>query len=344
MGSGGGSNGSAISDSFTILPNKKYTYSSWWGDYVFSGYPLISTTVYLQEFDVSNTLLTQTTLLYRGTGHSSWNQEFSISGSLLTNPSTSYGKIYIYSEDKDGGSNTIIAIDDISLSPLSDVNSQFVLYKDKTILSSASTIITGGVTIGGNANINGNTSLVKLLTTGSITIGGNANINSTIYTISSPTNRVGILQPNPSYSLDVNGNFRVVNNAYFDSGFSSVGGGNAISALDYGTYSPTLTYDTNITSASTSGFTYSRTGNMVNVAGRLRIDSNTTGPGVLGISLPIASNFANVYNAWGSAITEYDRTSGFISASVAGDIAQLDFYANVATAQYWWANFSYRVI
>src|SRR3989304_1121707 len=69
----------------------------------------------------------------------------------------------------------------------------------------------------------------------------------------------------------------------------------ADTALDTtsGTYTPTLTNVTNIAASTSNNANYMRVGNMVTVAGQCLIDPTTTDvEAELGISLPIASNFA----------------------------------------------------
>jgi hypothetical protein len=70
-----------------------------------------------------------------------------------------------------------------------------------------------------------------------------------------------------------------------------------IGNVSSGTYTPTLTNTTNITSSTPSTTYYTRVGNMVMVSGRVTIDPTATGSITLGFSLPIASDISN--NCWG---------------------------------------------
>ena len=75
----------------------------------------------------------------------------------------------------------------------------------------------------------------------------------------------------------------------FAAGISvSSSSGNVLS----GTYTPTTTAVSNVTSVSPNGlFKYVRVQNTVNVTGRLTITTTSTGSTTVGISLPVASNF-----------------------------------------------------
>ena len=75
----------------------------------------------------------------------------------------------------------------------------------------------------------------------------------------------------------------------FAAGISVSGSsGNVLS----GTYTPTTTAVSNVTSVSPNGlFKYVRVQNTVNVTGRLAITTTSTGSTTVGISLPVASNF-----------------------------------------------------
>ncbi len=60
-----------------------------------------------------------------------------------------------------------------------------------------------------------------------------------------------------------------------------------------GTYTPTTTNVTNMTSSTPGVFQYMRVGNVVTVSGRLAFDPAGAGGFEIGISLPIASNLTN---------------------------------------------------
>lgn len=68
-----------------------------------------------------------------------------------------------------------------------------------------------------------------------------------------------------------------------------------------GTYTPTLTNTTNISASTSRLATYVRIGNVVTVSGQVDIDPTATGAVLLGLSLPIASNFTTVYQLGGAS-------------------------------------------
>ena len=70
-----------------------------------------------------------------------------------------------------------------------------------------------------------------------------------------------------------------------------------------GTYTPVLTNTTNVAASVAYPCQWVRVGNTVAVSGRLDVDATAAGAQtLLGISLPVASNFANIYELGGSAV------------------------------------------
>ncbi len=69
--------------------------------------------------------------------------------------------------------------------------------------------------------------------------------------------------------------------------------------IDSGTYTPTLTNGTNVAASTSYQAQYLRVGNQVTISGKIAIDPTSTGATEIGISLPIASNFANDYECAG---------------------------------------------
>jgi hypothetical protein len=116
-----------------------------------------------------------------------------------------------------------------------------------------------------------------------------------------------------------------------------------------GTYTPTLTNGANADASTVSGsFYYQRIGNHVTVWGMVTVDPNATATStVLGISLPIASNFTTFNQlsgqSTGSAVagTYY---GGFIQADDTNDRAQLDFTSGSALNAFWTIRFSYEIL
>lgn len=80
-----------------------------------------------------------------------------------------------------------------------------------------------------------------------------------------------------------------------------------VGQLASGTYTPTLTNVTNISASTAYVCQYIRVGSVVTVSGKVDIDATAAGAVELGMSLPIASNFAAEENCGGVASCE---TSG----------------------------------
>lgn len=119
----------------------------------------------------------------------------------------------------------------------------------------------------------------------------------------------------------------------------------AISALNLasGTYTPTLTSVANITSSTSFQAQYSRNGSFVTVTGRVDITPTTLLSTLtkLGISLPIASNFATTQNCAGVAASTIESAS--ILSDSTNDRAELDYSAVTASGAFYYS-FSYEVI
>jgi hypothetical protein len=116
------------------------------------------------------------------------------------------------------------------------------------------------------------------------------------------------------------------------------------SFITSGTYTPTLTNTTNITASTANADTmYFRVGSIVHVAGRVDIDPTGTGTVVLGISLPIASNFSSENQCAGTAYSDQDDAAA-IDGSTANDTAILDGAVTDTTNESWSFTFTYRVI
>lgn len=112
-----------------------------------------------------------------------------------------------------------------------------------------------------------------------------------------------------------------------------------------GTYTPTLFNTTNV-SASTSGICmYTRIGNTVRVAGSVQIDpTNNNQSTVLGVSLPIASNFTASTDCAGSgAAADVAGQSCGILADPVNDRALIQFVNGSATNHSMYFSFTYKV-
>lgn len=97
-----------------------------------------------------------------------------------------------------------------------------------------------------------------------------------------------------------------------------------------GTWTPTLTNTTNITASTARTCMYIRVGNVVQVSGNIDVDATAVGDIVLGISLPIASNFTAAADAAGTTGVNNSSTDGFIQADTTND--RLIAYTSMGTA------------
>jgi hypothetical protein len=122
----------------------------------------------------------------------------------------------------------------------------------------------------------------------------------------------------------------------------AAGDGNVFS----GTYTPSLTNTTNIAASTASVCQYMRVGNVVTVSGTVAIDPTAAGRIVMGMSLPIASNFSGAANCGGTFVGSAVTTdnAGAVIADATNDRATFDgVVADIANRTYGFS-FTYRVI
>lgn len=121
---------------------------------------------------------------------------------------------------------------------------------------------------------------------------------------------------------------------------------NLASSGSSGTYTPTLTNTTNIASSTAYTCQYMQVGSVVTVSGKFDIDPTAAAATVMGISLPVASNFASEQQCGGTAVwnTSTNNAGGSIKADAANDRARLDFYANTDVSNSWFFTFTYLVV
>lgn len=113
----------------------------------------------------------------------------------------------------------------------------------------------------------------------------------------------------------------------YNSALPSANGGTGVDNTTQ-TYTPTLTNTTNVAASTARQCTYFRVGNVVTVSGQLDIDPTAIGQIVLGISLPVASNFTTAFQlgGTGAATTVTDNAAGIISDAT-NDRATLSYIA-----------------
>lgn len=130
------------------------------------------------------------------------------------------------------------------------------------------------------------------------------------------------------------------NTTYFSDTFTGTGTAldpididSSLFAVTAGTYTPTLTNTTNVTSSTPAVCHYFKIGNQVTVSGKVLITPTAASDTVLGISLPIASNFAATTDCSGIPNSVYAGSfsySEYIEGNATSNIAELKFTA-VAT-------------
>ncbi len=127
----------------------------------------------------------------------------------------------------------------------------------------------------------------------------------------------------------------------------NVNSGGAVGALTYGTYTPTLFNTTNVAASAAYVCQWLRVGNTVTVSGRVDIDPTTASTfTVLGMSLPIASTFANLENLGGAAFANNIFGLGTaIEADVPNARAFFRFICDAGAANHGYGfSFTYQVI
>lgn len=149
----------------------------------------------------------------------------------------------------------------------------------------------------------------------------------------STNDRVGFGTATPGSKVDVAGSFQC------DSITNDTG-------LAHGTYTPTLTGVTNIAASTAYPCQWMRVGNTITVSGKVDIDVTTGAVAMeLGISLPVASNFANDYECGGCGYASTVARDGFaISGDPTNNRARAVGFVVSAVNQSFFFTFTYQVI
>jgi hypothetical protein len=116
-----------------------------------------------------------------------------------------------------------------------------------------------------------------------------------------------------------------------------------LGAITSGTYTPTLTNTTNIDASTAEAAQYMRVGNVVTVSGRVAIDATAAAATVMGVSLPIASNFANLREC-GGIVGAAGGPFGEIRADSTNDRATFAYTATGTANTAYYFTFTYRII
>lgn len=115
-----------------------------------------------------------------------------------------------------------------------------------------------------------------------------------------------------------------------------------------GTYTPTLSNTTNVAASTAYVCQYMVVGKTVTVSGRVDIDVTTTATDtVLGISLPIASAFANNGECAGMAVQDIGgavKECGYIRADTTNDRAYLGLQSVGVSNYAWYFTFTYQIL
>lgn len=124
---------------------------------------------------------------------------------------------------------------------------------------------------------------------------------------------------------------------------ATISGGN----VDSGTYTPTITSETNLDATTTaSEAQYMRVRNTVTVSGRFTANPTLTATATnFELSLPIASNIGAAEDVAGVAFCGSIAGQGAaINGVVANDTAQVEWISGDITAQTWSYTFTYQII
>lgn len=120
----------------------------------------------------------------------------------------------------------------------------------------------------------------------------------------------------------------------------------ALPALDSGTYTPTLTNVTNVSSSSAQVARWTQIGDQVTVYGRVSVDPIASATSTqVRVSLPVASNLGSNSDLAGVCVGDLsDESAGHIVADTANDEALIEAHP-VSTSQHTYVyTYSYTVI
>lgn len=120
----------------------------------------------------------------------------------------------------------------------------------------------------------------------------------------------------------------------------------SITTASSGTYTPTCTAVSNVTTVSAGVAMWTRIGDVVRVSGKMNIDP-TSGSllSAVRLTLPVSSNLAASTDLAGLAIRNTEPLSGWAFGDTTNDAARVDFLCDaVVFAEDWTYEFSYLVI
>jgi hypothetical protein len=111
-----------------------------------------------------------------------------------------------------------------------------------------------------------------------------------------------------------------------------------------GTYTPTITNTTNIDASTARACQWLRVGNVVSVSGSVSIDPTAASNTVFQISLPIASNLAQAWNAGGVGSAGVAHVNVYISANATDDVVTASYTAIATGAEEVTFSFTYVIL
>lgn len=120
--------------------------------------------------------------------------------------------------------------------------------------------------------------------------------------------------------------------------------GDPIGTILSSSHTPTLTNTTNISASSSFLAYYLRIGSQVFVWGKASLTASGAGATVLGISLPVTSNFASVENLKGTSTSNLANFNAYLEANTTSDRAELKFTSAGAGTAIFYFSYSYIII
>jgi len=111
-----------------------------------------------------------------------------------------------------------------------------------------------------------------------------------------------------------------------------------------GTYTPTLTNNTNLDSSTANEARYLRSGSIVFVTGSADVDATAAANTILEISLPISSTFSAGDQCGGAAHSSTSPDGAGIAANTSNNTANMIWAATTLTSHTMFYAFSYEVI
>ena len=115
--------------------------------------------------------------------------------------------------------------------------------------------------------------------------------------------------------------------------------------VDAGVYTPTLNNSTNVAASTAFDAQWLRVGNVVTVGGKFNCDPTSANIQTnLGISLPIASNFAENEDCGGAVGCRTFEGSGLVFGDPGSNIAGAQFFPTSTNNAAWGFTFTYRII